>query len=218
MTLTKSAKKIRAKRAARPIYAVVERVAVLATGEERLALLAEHAVDRELMKQRGYRRGQELRLEIKAPRNRGFHRLAHVIGQLMVDNVEGWEGLDSHEAVKRLQREAGACCEVIEMDASPVIAAVLAVVDQAFGVGAAAMLRAVLPRIETIPVTVARSLAFDTMDEDEFGRLFNGITAHISKCYAQVLLDDVRAKFWSMTARSECNDLAPVRLNARVTA
>lgn len=198
MTLTKAAKKIRAKRAARPIYAVVERVAVLSTGEERLALLAENPVDRELMKQRGYRRGQELRLEIKAPRNRAFHRLAHRVGTLMVENVEGWEGLDAHEAIKRLQREADVCCEVIEMDASPVISAVLAVVDQAFGAGAAALLRAVLPRIETIPVTVARSLAFDTMDEDEFARLFEGITAHIGGRYVHVLLDDVRSEFWQM--------------------
>ncbi|KRG47366.1 hypothetical protein ARC20_03285 [Stenotrophomonas panacihumi] len=198
MTLTPAAKKIRAKRAARPIYAVVERVAVLSTGEERLALLAENPVDRELMKQRGYRRGQELRLEVKAPRNRAFHRLAHAVGQLMVDNVEGWEGLDSHEAVKRLQREAGVCCEVIEMDASPVISAVLATVDQTFGAGAAKLLRAVLPEIKTIPVTVARSLAFDSMDEDEFGRLFEGINAYIGANYTHVLLDDVRAEFWRM--------------------
>ncbi len=36
------------------------------------------------------------------------------------------------------------------------------------------------------------------MDEDEFGRLFEGITAHIGKCYSQVLLDEVRAEFWQM--------------------
>lgn len=198
MTLTAAAKKIRAKRAARPIYCELVEVEVIASNERRLALLALDPVDRELMKQRGYRRGQELRLEIKAPRNRAFHRLAHAVGQLMVDNVEGWEGLDSHEAVKRLQREAGVCCEVIEMDASPVISAVLAIVDEAFGAGAAKLLRAVLPEIKTIPVTVARSLAFDSMDEDEFGRLFEGITSYIGDHYAQVLLDEVRADFWKM--------------------
>lgn len=198
MTMTKAAKKIRAKRAARPIYALIERVVVLDTGEERLAMLAEHPVDRELMKQRGYRRGQEVRLEIKAPRDAWRHRLLHKIGQLMVENVEGWEGLDSHEAIKQLQREANVCCEQIDMDATPVVAAVLAASDAAFGPGAAKLLREVLPRIETIPVTVARSLAFDSMDEDEFRRLFEGITRHIGAAYAHVLINDVLAEFWLM--------------------
>ncbi|AZR23506.1 hypothetical protein NX81_015745 [Xanthomonas vasicola] len=198
MTLTAAAKKIRAKRASRPIYALIERVVVLDTGEERLALLAEHPVDRELMKQRGYRRGQEVRLEIKAPRDAWRHRLLHKIGQLMTDNVDGWQELDTHEAVKRLQREAGVCCDELDMDATAVVSAVLAASDAAFGPGASKLLREVLPKIETIPVTVARSLAFDSMDEDEFRRLFEGITRHIGGAYAHVMLDEVLAEFWLM--------------------
>ncbi|KGU41837.1 hypothetical protein [Xanthomonas citri] len=198
MTMTAAAKKIRAKRASRPIYALIERVVVLDTGEERLALLAEHPVDRELMKQRGYRRGQEVRLEIKAPRDAWRHRLLHKIGQLMTDNVEGWQELGTHEAVKRLQREAGVCCDEIDMDATAVVSAVLAASDAAFGPGASKLLREVLPKIDTIPVTVARSLAFDSMDEDEFRRLFEGITRHIGSAYAHVLIDDVLAEFWMM--------------------
>ncbi|WP_253275171.1 hypothetical protein [Xanthomonas vasicola] len=171
---------------------------VLDTGEERLALLAEHPVDRELMKQRGYRRGQEVRLEIKAPRDAWRHRLLHKIGQLMTDNVDGWQELDTHEAVKRLQREAGVCCDELDMDATAVVSAVLAASDAAFGPGASKLLREVLPKIETIPVTVARSLAFDSMDEDEFRRLFEGITRHIGGAYAHVMLDEVLAEFWLM--------------------
>ncbi|WP_231110615.1 hypothetical protein [Xanthomonas arboricola] len=180
------------------------------TGEERLAMLAEHPVDRELMKQRGYRRGQEVRLEIKAPRDAWRHRLLHKIGQLMVENVEGWENLDSHEAIKQLQREANVCCEQIDMDATPVVAAVLAASDAAFGPGAAKLLREVLPRIETIPVTVARSLAFDSMDEDEFRRLFEGITRHIGAAYVHVMLDEVLAEFWLM-ANGQGTQPAPAR-------
>ncbi|WP_238691657.1 hypothetical protein [Xanthomonas arboricola] len=171
---------------------------VLDTGEERLALLAEHPIDRELMKQRGYRRGQEVRLEIKAPRDAWRHRLLHKIGQLMTDNVDGWQEMDTHEAVKRLQREAGVCCDEIDMDATAVVSAVLAASDAAFGPGASKLLREVLPKIETIPVTVARSLSFDSMDEDEFRRLFEGITRHIGSAYAHVLIDDVLFEFWSL--------------------
>jgi hypothetical protein len=210
MTQTAAAKKIRAKRASRPIYALIERVVVLGTGEERLALLAEHPVDRELMKQRGYRRGQEVRLEIKAPRDAWRHRLLHKIGQLMTDNVEGWQELDTHEAVKRLQREAGVCCDEIDMDATAVVAAVLAASDAAFGPGASKLLREVLPKIETIPVTVARSLAFDSMDEDEFRRLFEGITRHIGDAYAHVMLEEVVAEFWLM-ANGQGTQSAPAR-------
>ncbi|MEA9605732.1 hypothetical protein QY702_04520 [Xanthomonas campestris pv. plantaginis] len=202
MTMTKAAKKIRAKRAARPLYFEFVEVEVLATGERRLALVALHPIDRDLLKQRGYRRGQELRVEIKSPRDAWRHRLLHKIGQLMVENVEGWEGLDSHEAIKQLQREANVCCEQIDMDATPVVAAVLAASDAAFGPGAAKLLREVLPRIETIPVTVARSLAFDSMDEDEFRRLFEGITRHIGSAYAHVLLDEVLAEFWLMAGET----------------
>lgn len=210
MTLTAAAKKIRAKRASRPIYGLIEAVVVLATGEERLGILANHEVDRELMRQRGYRRGQEVRLEIKAPRDAWRHRLLHKIGALMVENVDGWEILDTHEAVKRLQREAGVCCEQVDMDATAVVSAVLAAADAAFGPGAAKLLREVLPRIETIPVTVARSLAFDCMDEDEFRRLFEGITQHIGTHYTHVMIEGVVAEFWLM-ANGQGAQPAPAR-------
>ena len=170
--MTTVAQKKAAKRAARPIYATVQRVAVMGTGEERLAILAMNPIDRRLMKERGYRNGDELRIEIKQPRNPGFHRLFHAIGHLMVDNVEDFRDLTAHDAIKRLQRESGVCCEEIEMDLGPMIG--------------------------KVPVKVPRSMAFDEMAEDEAKVLFEGITAHIGANYAQVMLDDVRAEFWLM--------------------
>ncbi len=162
------AERKKAKRARRPVYATVRRVADLETGEERLAILAAHPIDRRLMKERGYRVGDELRIEIKRPRNPAFHRLLHAIGGLMVDNVEDFRDLDSHEAIKRLQRESGVCCEPMEID---------------------------LGQLGKVPVNVPQSLAFDEMDESDFERLFKGITQHIEDKYAHVLLDDVRAEF-----------------------
>ena len=43
--------------------------------------------------------------------------------------------------------------------------------------GARKVLAGVLPEIHTIPVKVAQSLAFDSMEEEDFGAFFKGITA-----------------------------------------
>jgi len=169
--MTTALQKAKLKRARRPIYATIERVAVLSTGEERLAILASHPIDRRLMKERGYHSGDEVRLEIKKPRNAKFHRLAHAVGNLLVENVEQFRDLSGHDALKQVQREAGVCCEPMEID---------------------------LGTLGRVPVNVPRSIAFDEMAEDEFATFFIGITQWIGDHYAGVMLDEVRAEFWLM--------------------
>ncbi|KIP87477.1 hypothetical protein SN15_01935 [Stenotrophomonas maltophilia] len=198
MTLTAAANKIRAKRARRPIYATCMRLADPATGEELGSFVPLHDIDRRLAKERGYKVGHEYRLEIKESRNAAFHRLAHAVGNLLVDNVETFRDLDAHAALKRVQLEAGICCEMVEVDATPVIAAVLDASEAMLGTGARKVLAGVLPEIHTIPVKVAQSLAFDSMEEEDFGAFFKGITAWIGEHYAQVMLDEVRSEFWLM--------------------
>jgi len=75
-----------------------------------------HDVDARLLRERKYHAGREVRAELKHPREGWQYRLIHKIGQLLVDNVEGWEQLEGHDAVMRLQRESGVCCEEIEID------------------------------------------------------------------------------------------------------
>ncbi|OBU73893.1 hypothetical protein A9K61_04290 [Stenotrophomonas maltophilia] len=198
--MTAAARKIRAKRASRPIYAICLRLVDPATGEEIGAFAPSNDIDRRLAKGRGYRVGQEYRLDIKASRNAAFHRLAHVIGHLLVDNVEAFRDLDAHAALKKLQLESGICCEVAEMDASPVVKALLDAAETVLGTGARKVLAAVLPEIRTIPVKVAQSLAFDSMEEEDFATFFKGITAWIGDHYAHVMLDDVRADYWRMVS------------------
>lgn len=168
---TEAAKKIAAKRARRPVYGTIVRVAVLETGEERLAIVATHPVDRRIMKERKFRAGDEVRLEIKRPRNAKFHRLMHVIGQVMVDNVDGWEDLDAHGAVKRLQRESGVCCEEVEID---------------------------IPGMGTLLAKQAESLSFDEMTPERFEQLFEGITRHIDNTYSPDFTTDVRGEYLLM--------------------
>lgn len=196
--LTAAAKKIRAKRARRPIYLLVKKLIDPDTGELVGALVPAHEVDTRLLRERKFHTGKEVRGELKQPRTEWQHRLIHKIGQLVVDNVEGWEQLDCHDALKRLQLDANVCCETVEMDASPVIAAVLDACEVLLGAGARRVLAGVLPEISTIPVKRAESLAFDEMEQDRFQELFDGITEHVGRRYAHVMLDDIRAEFWDM--------------------
>ena len=170
---TAAAKKIKAKRARRPIYLVVRRLVDPATGEEIGALVPANGIDQRLMRERRFTVGKEIRAELKQPRNPAFHRLAHAVGHLLVDNVDAFAAMDSHSALKEVQRLSGVCCDVIELD---------------------------LGTLGKVPVKQPRSLCFDEMEEDEFRIFFDGITAYIGEHYASVMLDQVRAEFWLMVA------------------
>lgn len=169
--MTTVAQKKAAKRARRPVYGTIVRVAVLETGEERLAIVASHPIDRTLMQERGFREGDDVRMEVKRPRNVKFHRLLHAVGQVMVDNVDGWEQLSAHDAVKRLQRESGTCCEEVEID---------------------------IPGMGKLLAKQAESLAFDEMAPERFAQLFEGITAHIDREYSPDFTADVRGDYVAM--------------------
>ena len=138
----------KARRPKKPVYVEVRQLVDPATGELVGALVPRYACDRRAMRERGYHVGLELRAELKAARNPGFHRLAHAIGALVVDQLPEFENCDAHEAVKRLQRETGVCCESMEIDLGP---------------------------LGKVPVSVPRSIAFDEMSEDEFQQLVRAI-------------------------------------------
>lgn len=154
-----------AKRAHRPIYGVWTKVAVLETGEERLALVAAHPVDRRICKERKYRAGDEVRMDLKKSRNVKFHRLMHAIGQMLVDHVDGFQSLDGHSAIKRVQREAGVCCEEMTVDMGT-----LRFGDMEVPIGER-------------PVMVPESIAFDDMSQERFDELFKGVTDWIVSNY-----------------------------------
>lgn len=146
----------KARRPRKPVYFEVRRVVDLRTGEEMGALVPRYACDRRAMRERKYHVGLELRAELKAARNPGFHRLAHVIGALVVDQLPDFENLDAHEAVKRLQRETGVCCETMQIDLGP---------------------------LGKVPVTVPQSLAFDEMGQEDFERLVQAIFRLLASKY-----------------------------------
>jgi len=131
--------------------------------------------DTRAMRDRGYKVGQTVRGRIERSRNPKFNGLAHALGALIVDHVEGFEGKDAHEALKKIQGEAGICCEESTIDASPFMALVLAAAEQHLGAGARTILESVLKTVlgdfNQITVKVPESIAFDSMPEERFNKL-----------------------------------------------
>jgi len=195
---TEAAKKIRAKRARRPVYLMVRRLVDPTTGEEVGALVPAHPIDQRLLKERRFNVGREIRAELKQSRNPAFHRLVHAVGGLLVDHVDGFDTLTSHDAIKRIQTESGVFCEVVDVDAAPLASAFLAACEKLFGEGGRRLLATVLPQVRTVQYRVARSISFDEMDEGEFSELFRGITDYIDKHYMPGLTDAVRADYLLM--------------------
>lgn len=87
---------------------------------------------------------------------------AHKLGQLVVENIEGFEGMDAHGALKRLQGAAGAAC-----DEYPVV-------DPKTGE-------------ITSTVRVPRTLAFGEMEETEFQEVLAKICQYLIDTYWQGL-------------------------------
>lgn len=156
------------KRPSKPVYLRVEKLVRPSTGEEVGALVPLTQWDQREMKERKYHVGTEVRADLKKPRNGKFHRLAHVIGALLVDHVPGFESLTSHDALKRVQRESGVCCEEMELD---------------------------LGTLGLVTVKVPRSIAYDEMENGEFEQFFKGVTGYIDEHYAPDLTRDVRDEY-----------------------
>lgn len=178
--MTTAAERLKAKRARRPIYMVVRKLVDPETGEELGALVPANGIDQRLMRERKFHVNREVRAELKQPREVWKHRLMHKIGMLIVDNVEGFEHKDSHDAIKQIQADSGVCCD-----------------QETFVIDLGQFGRHEVTR------NVPRSMAFDEMPEDEFERLFVGLTAWIGEKYAHLMLDEVRDEYWQMANREK---------------
>lgn len=145
--MTTALAKAKAKLRSRDIRVTVMRVIIKDTGEEVGALVPDHPIDRRSMKERKFHVGKQLRATLRQDRNPAFWRKAHILGGWLADNVEAFQGLDMHSALKRLQEKSGVGCEVEEFDIP------------GFGKGTR---------------TIASSLNFDDLDEGEFAIIWDG--------------------------------------------
>lgn len=142
--------KARAKLRSRDIRVTVMKLVNPETGELIGALVPDHPIDRRSMRERKFFTGKQLRATLREDRNPGFWRKAHVLGGWLADNVEGFAGLDMHQALKKLQEKSRVGVEVESFE---------------------------VPEIGLQGTrTVAQSLNFSDMDEGEFNLLWDGGT------------------------------------------
>lgn len=147
------AQKRLAKLRTRDIRVTVMRMVHPDTGELIGCLVPDHAIDRRSMKERKFHVGKQLRATLRQDRNPMFWRKAHVLGGWLADNVELFQGLDHHAAVKKLQELSGIGCE-----------------EEDFTIDLGSLGTHKGKR------KVAASLNFDDMDEGEFSLLWDGGT------------------------------------------
>ena len=100
--------------------------------------------------------GEIVQAKIQQPRNVRFFRLAHKLGALVRQNIEGFEYLSDHEAIKRLQYETGVECKMMQMR---------------------------VPGAGMVDVRIPNSLKFEDMDEARFHDLMTAICRHLSAEY-----------------------------------
>ena len=111
------------------------------------------------MKKRGYNIGDLVFCVITKPRTHGLNRASHKLGNLVTENIEDFHGMEGHQALKRLQMEAGAGCDEI--------IAYMDIMGQRIKV------------LQRIP----RSLGYESMDESEFRATMRQIADYIALNY-----------------------------------
>lgn len=111
------------------------------------------------MRRRKIKRGDMVRLVVSKPRNYGHWRKAHQLGTLIAQNIDDFAEfqlengrVDSHGALKKLQRMSGVECQDTEM---------------------------VLPNIGKLLVREPLSLAFDEMEQGRFDAAYAGFCQHL---------------------------------------
>lgn len=121
------------------------------------------AAARVMMRDKGYRMGDEILAELRKPRNPKFWRLGHALGALLIQNVEEFSHYNNaHAVLKRLQLESGVACDSIAMRGE-------------FGI---------------LEHRVPLSLAFADMDEGTWRETYKGLCKHIRKRYWPTMTDE----------------------------
>ena len=109
------------------------------------------------LREKGFIRiGQIVSADIRGVRNSKFWRLAHGLGKLLVENLDSFEGMDAHKALKRIQRESLVACS-----------------EMSFHVEGCGMVTQYIPE----------SLSFDQMDDGEFREIYGQMCKHVAKTY-----------------------------------
>jgi hypothetical protein len=83
------------------------------TGEEKRCIAFEMRSDIEQIRERNFKNGDLVRVTVSKAVDPWINRAVHALGKLVVQNIEGFESMTAHQALKRLQVESGIHCEPI---------------------------------------------------------------------------------------------------------
>ena len=123
---------------------------------ERGALVPADAHSQQRLREKGYKVGDVLAAELVKPRSPGFWRLAHRIGTLCVESIEAFHGLNAHQAIKKIQADAGLECDVTHTD---------------------------IPGLGVLVSKQPRSLSFESMEQGQFYEFTRAACRHIAETY-----------------------------------
>ncbi len=83
------------------------------------ALVPADRYSAEALKARKLGPGDVVFAVLRKPRNPKHHRLAHALGQLLVENLDEFAELDAHSVLKRVQLEADIACDQMAINLDP---------------------------------------------------------------------------------------------------
>ena len=106
------------------------------------------------LREKKYRVGDVVAIEIYKPRNPEFWGLAHRLGTLCAENIDEFYGKSAHEVLKKIQFDAGIECEET---VTPV------------------------PGVGELRTRKPKSLSFESMDQGEFYEVMLAMSRYVVK-------------------------------------
>lgn len=127
------------------------------------ALWPADGIARSRLNAKGIKRGDLVFIELKKPRNPGFHRMAHALGKMVAESIEVFEGYTAHRVLKRLQMESGVCCEEI----------------------------AYLLQGQMVVQRIPQSISYESLDQGEFEELYKALCRQVTEYWHELDADEI---------------------------
>lgn len=157
------------------------------TGNGGVSFVPATASDAERLGPALAKHGDLVFVDFRKPRNGGFHRFAHALGKMAVENIEEFDHLDPHSALKRLQLESGVGCDCLTVQMRSIWGSVIAWLRENFGESPVTVLNLFIKsagiKNQLVVVNIPKSISYDSMDEEEFRMVLKGLCAYMSKRY-----------------------------------
>ena len=106
----------------------------------------------DVLREKGYRIGDIIHCSFSKPRNPKFNSLVHIFGNMLKNNIPGFEYLSAHQVLKRIQIEANIACDEVAL---------------------------IMPGVGPVTYRMPQSLSFASMEEGKFKEMFENIIKYV---------------------------------------